>query len=109
MGIKKDQHKNEKNQDVSKIQSQKTTEYNREPNQKQAKGAQVIEISVYQGKTKQNDRRFEWAIDYAFLRENKTKIMLNTVTLKANCGSECTSKNQACLYTERTNLLQQNC
>ena len=34
------------------------------------------------------------------------KIMLNTVTLKINCSSKCMSKNQACLYTERTNLLK---
>ena len=34
-------------QDVLIIQSQKTTEYSREPKQKQANGAQVIEITAY--------------------------------------------------------------
>ena len=34
------------------IQSQKTTEYSREPKQKQANGAQVIEITAYQGLVK---------------------------------------------------------
>ena len=34
------------------MQSQKTTEYSREPKQKQANGAQVIEITVYQGRVK---------------------------------------------------------
>ena len=34
------------------IQSQKTTEYSREPKQKQANGAPVIEITVYQGRVK---------------------------------------------------------
>ena len=36
------------NQDVRIIQSQKTTEYSKEPKQKQANGAQVINITVYQ-------------------------------------------------------------
>ena len=40
------------NQDVYIIQSQKTTEYSREPKQKQVNGAQVIEITVYQGRVK---------------------------------------------------------
>ena len=40
-------------QDVSKLQCQKTTEYCREPKQKQAKSAaQVIEITVQQGQVK---------------------------------------------------------
>ena len=45
VGNKKDQ--NNYNPDVLIIQSQKTTEYSREPKQKQANGAQVIEITVY--------------------------------------------------------------
>ena len=44
------------NQDVSKIQSQKTTEYSRKQKQKQAKGAQVIEITVYKGWVKQQEQ-----------------------------------------------------
>ena len=36
-----------------------------------------------------------------FFKENSKKIMLNTVTLKADCSSKCMSKNQTCLYTER--------
>ena len=40
------------NQDVRIVQSQKTTEYSREPMQKQANGAQVIEITVYQRRVK---------------------------------------------------------
>ena len=40
------------NQDVHIIQSQKTTKYSREPKQKQANGAQVVEIIVYQGRVK---------------------------------------------------------
>ena len=49
-------------QGVSKLQCKKTTEYCREPKQKQAKSAQlVIEITVYQGqvktaRTKPNDQ-----------------------------------------------------
>ena len=31
------------------IQTQKTTDYSREPKQKQASGAQVTEFTVYQG------------------------------------------------------------
>ena len=34
------------------IQSQKTTEYSRGPKQKQANGAQVTELTVYQGRVK---------------------------------------------------------
>ena len=40
------------NQDMHIIQSQKTTEYSREPKQKQANGAQVTELTVYQGRVK---------------------------------------------------------
>ena len=40
------------NQEVRIIQRQKTTEYSREPKQKQVNGAQVIEITVYQGRVK---------------------------------------------------------
>ena len=40
------------NQDMRIIQSQKTTEYSREPKQKQANGAQVTEFTVYQGRVK---------------------------------------------------------
>ena len=40
------------NQDVRIVQSQKTTEYSREPKQKQVKGTQVIDITVYQGRVK---------------------------------------------------------
>ena len=40
------------NQDMRIIQSQKITEYSREPKQKQAKGAQVTEFTVYQGRVK---------------------------------------------------------
>ena len=50
------------NQDVSKIQNQKTTEYSREPKQKQEKGAQVIEISVYQGRVKTAKNETKWPI-----------------------------------------------
>ena len=32
------------------MQSQNTTEYSREPKQKQTNGAHVIEITVYQGR-----------------------------------------------------------
>ena len=38
------------NQDVYIIQSQKTIGYGREPKQKEVNGAQVIEITVYQGR-----------------------------------------------------------
>ena len=31
-----------------------------------------------------------------FFKENNNQITLNTVTLKANCSSKCTSSNQAC-------------
>ena len=34
------------------IQSQKTTEYSKEPKQKQANRAQVTEITLYQGRVK---------------------------------------------------------
>ena len=34
------------------IQSQKTTEYSREPKQKQENGTQVTEFTVYQGRVK---------------------------------------------------------
>ena len=40
------------NQDVCIIQSQKTTKHSRQPKQKQVNGAQVIEITVYQGRVK---------------------------------------------------------
>ena len=40
------------NQDMRIIQSQTTTEYSREPKQKQANGAQVTEFTVYQGRVK---------------------------------------------------------
>ena len=40
------------NQDMRIIQSQKTTEYSREPKQKQANRAQVTEFTVYQGRVK---------------------------------------------------------
>ena len=38
------------------IQSQKTTEYSREPEQKQANGAQLIEFTVYQRRVKQQEQ-----------------------------------------------------
>ena len=38
------------------IQSQKTTEYSREPKQKQANGSQVTEITVYQGQVKTQEQ-----------------------------------------------------
>ena len=41
-----------KTKDVRIVRSQKTTEYSREPIQKQANGVQVIEITVYQGRVK---------------------------------------------------------
>ena len=43
---------------MTKIQSQKTTEYSMEPKQKQAKGAQVIEITVYLGCVKQQEQNY---------------------------------------------------
>ena len=40
------------NQDVRRIQSQKATEYNKDPKQEQSNRVQVIEITVYQGRVK---------------------------------------------------------
>ena len=40
------------------MQSQKTTEYSREPKQKQANVAQVTEFTVYQGRVKQQEQNW---------------------------------------------------
>ena len=70
----------------------------------------MVKITLYKGQVKNSMNKTNWPtflVDnrLLFFKKNNNKIMLNTVTLKANCGSTCTSKNQAYLYSERTNLL----
>ena len=50
------------NQDMLIIQSQKTTEYSREPKQKQANRAQVTEFTEYQGRVKNSKNKTRWPI-----------------------------------------------
>ena len=44
------------NQDMRLIQSQKTTEYSKEPKQKQVNRVQITEFTVYQGRVKQQEQ-----------------------------------------------------